>query len=176
MENLKEHKKEKSNLEEHKIWSEACPNLARGIGYISRGGIEINAGKQRKAKVPRKKRTITVADNILEDADQALELAMSVNLEEERKILEELRVKERHASLIAKGLREGSGVKLNITTYIDADSDSFDIISWTHNKKIDDDDYDVRDDQTRSYGIHVHVKEQEQPTFKPHSLTLTCSS
>ncbi|GJV67427.1 hypothetical protein Tco_1482936 [Tanacetum coccineum] len=39
----------------------------------------------------------------------------------------------------------------------------------TSDEKTGDDDFDVEDDQTRTYGIHVYDQEQEQPTIKPLS-------
>ncbi|GKC12653.1 hypothetical protein Tco_1009435 [Tanacetum coccineum] len=64
-----------------------------------RKGVEINVNiKKRKVEIPRKWLTITVADNIFEDPDQAVELA--VNVEERRKIRDELMPKERHVSLV----------------------------------------------------------------------------
>nr|GEV46108.1 hypothetical protein [Tanacetum cinerariifolium] len=58
-------------LTKYKSAQPSVPTLGRACRkvYISRGGIEINVGKKRKAKVLRKKQTITVADNILEDPD-----------------------------------------------------------------------------------------------------------
>ncbi|GJU89608.1 hypothetical protein Tco_1302031 [Tanacetum coccineum] len=68
---------------------------------MSRGGLEVNVKKKRKkVKVPTKKRTITIADNILEDPDQATELAVLVNLEEHQKREEERRTQEIDAALV----------------------------------------------------------------------------
>nr|GEW64844.1 hypothetical protein [Tanacetum cinerariifolium] len=53
--------------------------MGRGKGYMRLRGVEFNVRKKRKAKVPRKKRTIAIVDNVLEDPKQALELVMSVN-------------------------------------------------------------------------------------------------
>ncbi|GJX42558.1 hypothetical protein Tco_0257548 [Tanacetum coccineum] len=112
---------------------------------------------------------VMLSEEIKASANYALELVMSVSLEKHRKRKEELRTKERHASLslldlkkgsrasreesilqqIPKGKGEGSGVVLDIQAYRDAD---------------------------RRYSVLVYGKEQEQPTFKPHNPTLACAS
>ncbi|GKE78568.1 hypothetical protein Tco_1544688 [Tanacetum coccineum] len=83
---------------------------------MSKGGMEINVDKKRKkVEVPRKRRTIVVADNLLEDIEQALELVVLVNLEEERKRQEELMTRERHASLvIRKQVDEGFNARMKL--------------------------------------------------------------
>ncbi|GKC08801.1 hypothetical protein Tco_1000411, partial [Tanacetum coccineum] len=69
-------------------------------GYMKRGGVEINVGsKTKKVEIPKKRRTITVADNIVEDLNQAVELAISMNAENERKRMKDLRETEIHASI-----------------------------------------------------------------------------
>ncbi|GJX31069.1 hypothetical protein Tco_0240924, partial [Tanacetum coccineum] len=79
-----------------------APTLGRGWGkgYMSRGGLEVNAPKNKKVEVLRRPRTITVVDNPLEDPDKTVDLAMSVNLEENKQREKEHRSKARHADLV----------------------------------------------------------------------------
>nr|GEY50028.1 hypothetical protein [Tanacetum cinerariifolium] len=58
--------------------SESIQGRGREKGYVKKGGFET-------IKILGKKRNITIVDNILEDLEQALELVVSVNIEEERK-------------------------------------------------------------------------------------------
>ncbi|GJZ16350.1 hypothetical protein Tco_0552027 [Tanacetum coccineum] len=69
---------------------------------MSKGGLEVNAPKKKKKidKVPIRKRTITFANNLLKDPDQALELVASINLEENRQREKEWRSKAKHAPLV----------------------------------------------------------------------------
>ncbi|GJW03980.1 hypothetical protein Tco_1562836 [Tanacetum coccineum] len=63
--------------------SQSCaPTLGRGQGkgYMRRGGLEVNAPKKKKVEVPRRPRTITIADNLLEDPGQAVDLAIHAAL------------------------------------------------------------------------------------------------
>nr|GEX80292.1 hypothetical protein [Tanacetum cinerariifolium] len=54
-----------------------APTLRRGQGkgYLRKGGLQVIAPKKKTAKVPRRSRAIIVADNLLEDPDQAVDLA-----------------------------------------------------------------------------------------------------
>nr|GEV05552.1 hypothetical protein [Tanacetum cinerariifolium] len=55
----------------------SVPTLGRGRGKgcMIKGGLEVNVDKKRmKVDAPNKRHTITVADNILEDPKQALDL------------------------------------------------------------------------------------------------------
>ncbi|GJV76810.1 hypothetical protein Tco_1508394 [Tanacetum coccineum] len=57
----------------------------RGKGYMCLGNKEVNvSSKPKKDVVPRRKRTITYADNLLETEDEAVLLAKSVSTEEQR--------------------------------------------------------------------------------------------
>ncbi|GJV62450.1 hypothetical protein Tco_1468550 [Tanacetum coccineum] len=100
----------------------------RRKGYMSKVGMEINVDKKmKKVEVPRKRRTIVVADNLLEDIEQALELVVLVNLEEERKRQEELMTKERHASLVIRkqvdeGFNSQMKLKLKVADTITPDT------------------------------------------------------
>ncbi|GKG53326.1 hypothetical protein Tco_0552594, partial [Tanacetum coccineum] len=47
---------------------------------MRKGGLEVNASKKKKAEVSRRSRTIIVAGNLLEDPDQDVDLAKSINL------------------------------------------------------------------------------------------------
>ncbi|GKA09785.1 hypothetical protein Tco_0689218 [Tanacetum coccineum] len=135
---------------------------------MRQGGVEINVDEKRKVEVPRKKRTNTVADNLLEDPDQALDLAVSKGSTASRE--------ESIPQKIPKGLGKGLGVKPNIQDYKDDDSDDFDNITWTSDEKTYDDDSHIGDDQTGMYGIHFYGNEEKQPTLKSHSPSITCSS
>ncbi|GJY90732.1 hypothetical protein Tco_0505928 [Tanacetum coccineum] len=57
----------------------------KGKGYMCIGNREVNvSSKPKKAVVPRKPRTITVADNLIEQEAMAVELAKFVSIEEQR--------------------------------------------------------------------------------------------
>nr|GEV49507.1 hypothetical protein [Tanacetum cinerariifolium] len=62
--------------------------------------INVPKPKKKKSKVPRKQQTITLTDNLLEDPDEALDLATQINLEEHQKQEKERRSKARHATLM----------------------------------------------------------------------------
>ncbi|GJY77991.1 hypothetical protein Tco_0483792 [Tanacetum coccineum] len=76
--------------------------MGQGKGYMRKGDMEINVPKRKKkkSKVPMKQRIITIAVNLLEDLDKALELAAQINLEEYQKQEKEQRNKARHATLV----------------------------------------------------------------------------
>ncbi|GJZ01475.1 hypothetical protein Tco_0519436 [Tanacetum coccineum] len=58
----------------------------RGKGYMCSYNQEVNvSSKPKKDVVPRRKRTITHADNLLETEDEAVLLAKSVSIEEQRR-------------------------------------------------------------------------------------------
>ncbi|GKB69256.1 hypothetical protein Tco_0930668 [Tanacetum coccineum] len=57
----------------------------RSKGHVCSGNQEVNvSSKPKKDDVPRKKRTITYADNLLEIENKAILLAKSVSTEEQR--------------------------------------------------------------------------------------------
>ncbi|GJS44721.1 hypothetical protein Tco_0594842 [Tanacetum coccineum] len=79
---------------------EAMMRRGRGKGYMRKGGLEVNASKKKKAEVSRRSRTIIVAGNLLEDPDQDVDLAKSINLEENHQREKERRSKARHVALV----------------------------------------------------------------------------
>ncbi|GJX01390.1 retrovirus-related pol polyprotein from transposon TNT 1-94 [Tanacetum coccineum] len=90
-------------LAKSRIFHLSVPTLGRGRGkgYMSIGVLEVNVDKKRKkVEVSKKRHTITVVDNILEDPNQAVELVVSVNLEEHDKREKERRTKARHATIV----------------------------------------------------------------------------
>ncbi|GJV16092.1 hypothetical protein Tco_1361415 [Tanacetum coccineum] len=80
----------------------------QGKGYMRKGVLEVNAPKKKKAGVPRRSRTIIIADNLLEDPDQALELDASINLEDNQQRDSERISKAKHATLLLLNLKRGS--------------------------------------------------------------------
>ncbi|GKA71696.1 hypothetical protein Tco_0777835 [Tanacetum coccineum] len=73
----------------------------RGKGTISRKNVEVKVHiKKKKDKVPRRNRSITIADNVVKDPDHAIELVVSMSLDKAETLEEERRLHERHASLL----------------------------------------------------------------------------
>ncbi|GJV66968.1 hypothetical protein Tco_1482477 [Tanacetum coccineum] len=132
----------------------SVPTLGKGQGkgYMNRGGLEINVEKKKKkVEVLKKKRTITVADNIL--GDQAVELVVSVNIEEHKKREEERRTKARHEALVIdKEVDHEKGSRASREVHI------------------------LKQIPKGPREGFVHDKEQEQPTAQPHSPSVTVSS
>ncbi|GJT15382.1 hypothetical protein Tco_0874088 [Tanacetum coccineum] len=96
---------EEARLEKLKYVAKGEPRGKRTFGMpipesmMSREIKESNAYKQ-KDEVPRHSRTITYADNLLEDQGQALDYAILVNQEENQQREMELRSKQRHARIV----------------------------------------------------------------------------
>ncbi|GKA13887.1 hypothetical protein Tco_0693533 [Tanacetum coccineum] len=160
----------------------------------------------KKDAVPRRSRTITSTDNLLEDPDQALDYAklLLLNLKKQSKESKKQRIQEE----IKKALGEGSGAApdsldhsdssdnsiWNSTdddkTESDKDSDNRDDndVSDNEDENEDSDDADnvnnfdkdsnVENDQTADFVIRPHVKEpvQEQLEPQPHSPSVTITS
>ncbi|GJY82555.1 hypothetical protein Tco_0495931 [Tanacetum coccineum] len=144
-----------------------------GKGYMRKGGPKINIGsKKPKVEILRKRRTIIVKYNIVEDPDQAVELAISVNAEEQRKRRENLMATETHASLVFgkevdKEVEEGFNAQMKlklkaVKTIPPAVQSLLDLKQGSKACR-------QETDQTGRYGVHIHDKEQQQPTFKPLS-------
>ncbi|GJX63800.1 hypothetical protein Tco_0296700 [Tanacetum coccineum] len=78
------------------------PTIGRGQGkgYMRHRGFKVNVPKNKKDEVPRRSKTITVADNLLENPDQAVHLAKSINLVENKQREKERRSKARHAAIV----------------------------------------------------------------------------
>ncbi|GJX25236.1 hypothetical protein Tco_0231532 [Tanacetum coccineum] len=73
----------------------------RGKGTISRKNVEVKVHtKKAKDRVRRRNRSITIADNVVKDPDHAIELAVSMSLDEAETLEEERRLHKRHASLL----------------------------------------------------------------------------
>ncbi|GJU58573.1 hypothetical protein Tco_1236339 [Tanacetum coccineum] len=68
----------------HAQSSTPTPRKGHGKGYMCKSDIDFNVPKPKKKKdaVPRRSRTITSTDNMLEDLDQALDYSKLVNQEE----------------------------------------------------------------------------------------------
>ncbi|GJW41352.1 hypothetical protein Tco_0067197 [Tanacetum coccineum] len=72
--------------EESKEQNMSTVGRGRGQGYMHLGNQEVNvSSKPKKDIVPRRKRTITYADNLLETEDEVVLLAKSVSIEEQRR-------------------------------------------------------------------------------------------
>ncbi|GJU43180.1 hypothetical protein Tco_1200446 [Tanacetum coccineum] len=158
-----------------------APTLGRGKGkgYMKSGGIEINIPKaKKKSEVPRRKRSITFVDNLLEDPDEALQLVAQINLEEIKKALEE------GMGAAPDSLYHNDSSDNSIWNSTDDDktrsgySDHGDASDNSDHEDENDDsekDSDAGEDQTSDFGILVHDKEkvQTQPELQPHSPSVT---
>ncbi|GKA53398.1 hypothetical protein Tco_0746713 [Tanacetum coccineum] len=137
--------------------------MGRGKGYMRKGGLEDNVPKMKKKNdVPRRKRTITVDDNILEDPDQDLELVMSVNLEENEKQEKERCTKARHVALVLdrevnKEVEEGFKEQMKLNFIAESSDD----------EKTESDDYDVGDDKTEGFGILIYKLQYGELSVTP---------
>ncbi|GKE48965.1 hypothetical protein Tco_1480223 [Tanacetum coccineum] len=145
-----------------------APTLGRGKGkgYMKSDGIEINIPKaKKKSKVPRRKRSITFVDNLLEDPDEALQLVAQINLEEIKKALEE------GMGAAPDSLYHNDSSDNSIWNSTDDDktrsgySDHGDASDNSDHEDENDDsekDSDAGEDQTSDFGILVHDKEKVQ--------------
>ncbi|GKD52555.1 hypothetical protein Tco_1281531, partial [Tanacetum coccineum] len=169
-----------------------------GKGYMSKGGLEVNALKKKKIdEVPIRKSTITFANNLLEDPDQGLELDALINLEENMQREKERRSKAKHAPLVLdkevnKEVDEAYNAQLKFKLEAPGEgssavpdsldhSDSLDSSIWESSdddKTESDNDYDNgdNDDQTDQFGVLVHGNEQAQPKPQHHSPSVTTTS
>ncbi|GJX53374.1 hypothetical protein Tco_0281743 [Tanacetum coccineum] len=69
-----------------------------GIGLMRRG--DVPTPKKKKDAVPRRKRSITVDDNVFSDLDEAFEYAKQVSIEETEQRESKYRTKRRHAKVM----------------------------------------------------------------------------
>ncbi|GJW76136.1 hypothetical protein Tco_0137818 [Tanacetum coccineum] len=119
--------------------------------YMCKCDMEINVPKPKKKKteVPRKQQTIAFADNLLEDPDEALDLAAQINLEEHYKQEKERKSKARHATLVLK--KDVNKLKEKIL---------------------------IMEMQVTSFKIRAHDKDprQPQPELQSHSPSVTITS
>ncbi|GJX24377.1 hypothetical protein Tco_0228822 [Tanacetum coccineum] len=78
------------------------PDNMLSKGLMRRSDMEVNPPKSKKQKdaVPRHSRTITFADNVLPDPNEALEYAKLVNMEETQQRETKQRSKQRHARIV----------------------------------------------------------------------------
>ncbi|GJS49998.1 hypothetical protein Tco_0600119 [Tanacetum coccineum] len=152
----------------------------QGKGYMRKGNMEINVPKPKKKKyeVPRRQRTITFADNLLEDPDEALEHATLVLEKDVNKQVDEaydaqlkLKLKDQKQT---KSENSYHGDQSDKSDHDDesVDSDNGDDVNDS------DKDSDAEEDQTTSFEIRAHDKEPEQPQPEPqpHSPSVTITS
>ncbi|GJX12748.1 hypothetical protein Tco_0204506, partial [Tanacetum coccineum] len=170
----------------------------QGNGYMRKGDMEINIPKPKKQKdaVPRRSRTITFADNMLEDPEQALDYAKLVKLKAQKQASPEAQLllnlkkqtKESKKQRILEEIRKAP--KKNSTdddkTESERDSDNGDDNDKSNNEdesvdsENDDSDKDSNDDddQAANFVIRLHEKEPKQPQKEPqlHSPSFTTTS
>ncbi|GJU96105.1 hypothetical protein Tco_1320861 [Tanacetum coccineum] len=127
--------------------------MGRGKGYMSKGGLEVNAPKKKKKtdEVLRRKHTITFADNLLEDPDQ-----LKLKIKAHEKILPDAQLlldlkqgqkesrKERIPEEIRKGPGEGSSAVPDSPDHNDSSNSSI-WESSDDDKTESDNDFDNRD-------------------------------
>ncbi|GJY94994.1 hypothetical protein Tco_0511355 [Tanacetum coccineum] len=119
----------------------------RGKGYMCIGNREVNvSSKPKKSVVPRKPRTITVPDNIMEQETMAVELAKSISIEEhrlqQREIMTQLPIEKQIKKDVDEGYVAKRGLKLKDTNKNDDKDDTEDLdldISDNDSDKGDDD-------------------------------------
>ncbi|GKA93187.1 reverse transcriptase domain-containing protein, partial [Tanacetum coccineum] len=147
------------------LFMSVAPTLGRGQGkgYMRKGGLEVNDPKKKKADVLRRTRSITVADNLLEDPNQTLDLAKSINIEENQKRDRERRSKVRHAPLVlekevTKEVEEGNtlGEGLCAVPNSPDHTDSSDNFIWDST-----DDYKIKSDKDSDNGDYSDDSEKD---------------
>ncbi|GJY01691.1 hypothetical protein Tco_0359843 [Tanacetum coccineum] len=86
----------------HAQYGTPTSRKGQGKGYIRKRDMEINvpAPKKKRVAVPRHSETITFANNLLGNQDQALEYVKLVNEEENQQREKERRSQHRHANLV----------------------------------------------------------------------------
>ncbi|GJV48521.1 hypothetical protein Tco_1438733 [Tanacetum coccineum] len=169
----------------------------KGKGHMCISKREVNvSNKPKKAFVPRKPRTITVAENIVEQEAVAVKLVKSVSIEEQRlqqrQIMTQLTIEKQVKKDIDDGAAE-RGLKLKGATPEDPAVQSLIALRKGYKESIrkhDDDDDDNEDsdmdiseigsdkgdDDAAGFGVFVYNKSQELPKFIPFSPIVTCSS
>ncbi|GJU31895.1 hypothetical protein Tco_1175484 [Tanacetum coccineum] len=152
-----------------------------GKGLIRRG--DVPTPKKKKDVVLRRKRSITIDDNVFSDLDEAFEYAKQVSIEETEQRELKRRTKRRHARIMLERqvnkevdevylLYGSAGVRV-ITA---AGGRSYKENSRFKRKVATDSDND--DDQTEDFVIKLHDKEPKQPpkTLPTLSASVTTTS
>nr|GEU99441.1 hypothetical protein [Tanacetum cinerariifolium] len=165
-----------------------CSYYRKGLGkgYMSRGVLEVNAPKKKKVEVPRRPKTIPVANNLLEDHDQAVDLVTLVNLEENKQEEKEWRSKVRHVALVLdkevnKMVDEAYNDQLKFKIKVVEQVSPYTSIWETSDdeKTKSDNNFDNGDNddtaQTDQF-VLIHGKEKSQPEPQPHSPSITTTS
>ncbi|GKA14050.1 hypothetical protein Tco_0693696 [Tanacetum coccineum] len=141
----------------------STPKKGMGKGYMRKCDMEVNAPtpQNKKDTIPRCSRTITIANNLLEDQNQALDYAKLVNEEENQQREKEQRRKQRHNEIVfekqvnkevddgykhLKATGEGLGASLESQDHSDSDN----YVSTDDDKTQSDKDFDLRDDIDKS--------------------------
>nr|GEV23983.1 hypothetical protein [Tanacetum cinerariifolium] len=185
----------KEELEEQHV---SLVRSERGKGYMCIGNREVYvSSKSKKVVVLRKPRTITIADNIVEQEAMAVELAKFVNINEQR-LQQYLRKgsKESKREHVRKEMQAGRGEgssaaqedNYEFQEFLESESDATQNSSWSDTNKDDDDDTrdldmdisengsDKGDDDVEGFGVFMYKKSQKLPKFTPFSPVVTCSS
>ncbi|GKA82798.1 hypothetical protein Tco_0789546 [Tanacetum coccineum] len=164
-------------------------------GYMCKVGMKVNAPtpKRKKDVIPRCFITITFADNLMQDQDEALEYAKPVNMEEIQQQEKERQSKQRHAGIMlerqvnkevdedkvkkarSKGFPKRSRGRLQEKTESDKDSEhgdesgmsDYDEESVEFENDESDKDFDDDDDQAADFVIRPHDKESllNEPSY-----------
>ncbi|GJZ18389.1 hypothetical protein Tco_0554512, partial [Tanacetum coccineum] len=184
---------------------EAMMRRGQGKGYMRKVDMEINVPKpkKKKSKFPMKQRIITIAVNLLEDLDKALELAAQINsgrIPEYKKrktkgknqsktcylsavttLVGSRNNKPRSSSMAAIDWKYDQGLP---KTWRGDESDKSDHEDESANSNNEDDDSDsdkdsdAEEDQTVGFEIRAHDTdlEQPQPELQSHSPSVTITS
>nr|GEW46123.1 retrovirus-related Pol polyprotein from transposon TNT 1-94 [Tanacetum cinerariifolium] len=147
--NMKKDESEKGIVKNEPEEQHVSPvRSVRGKEYMCIGNQEVNvSSKPKKDVVPKNPRTLTVADNIVEQETVAVKLAKSISIKEQR-----------------------------LQQHIDEDKDDEhdDIKDYDMDISTD---YDKRyNDDVGGFGLLVYNKSQELPKFTSFSPVVTCSS
>nr|GEY99367.1 hypothetical protein [Tanacetum cinerariifolium] len=113
----------------------------------SSGNLKVNVSSKPKNVVPRRKRTMTFADNLVGYEDEAVLLAKS-----------------------GKQLKGVAAKDLTVQSLLDLRKGSKESILEN------DDDFDEGDDDAVGFGVIMYDKIKELPKFTPISPMVTCSS
>ncbi|GJW64034.1 hypothetical protein Tco_0115918 [Tanacetum coccineum] len=162
----------------------------RGKGYMCLGNQEVNvSSKPKQIVVLRKKRTITVADNIVEQETMAVELAKSVSIEEQRlqqrEIMTRLKIEKQVGKDVDKGYAAKRGLKLKgVATEDPAVQSLLALRKGSKESKLKHVRKEMQagrregkdDDDAAGFGVFMYNKSKALPKFTPISPIITCSS
>ncbi|GJX53524.1 hypothetical protein Tco_0281893 [Tanacetum coccineum] len=116
---------------------------------------EVNvSSKPKKVVVPKKPRTITIADNIVEQETLAFKLAKSVNIEEQR-LQQQI---------------DSNATRNSSSSDTDEDNDTDD--AEDSNLDIFDNDSDKGDDDATGFRVFMYNESNEPPKFTPIGPTI----